>query len=101
MSARLKTTALAQTAVNQALVVCALERCRLARGAYPATLHDLVPEFLTVLPPDPVNVKGGPLQCRLTGPGRFRLYSIGWDEKDDNGAPLDAAGKGDWVWGRL
>ena len=99
MSARLETTALAQTAVNEALVVCALERCRLARGDYPATLHDLAPDFITLLPPDPVN--GGPLQYRLLAPGRFLLYSIGWDEKDDHGAPLDAAGKGDWVWGRL
>jgi hypothetical protein len=99
MSGRLKTTALSQTAVNEALVACALERCRLARGEYPATLRDLTPEFLSLPPVDPVN--GGPLQYRLIAPGRFQLYSIGWDEKDDNGAPVDAAGKGDWVWGRL
>ena len=99
MSARLKTTALAQSAVNQALVVCALERCRLARGEYPTTLHDLTPRFATLLPLDPVN--GGSFHYRLTGPGRFLLYSVGWDEKDDNGAPLDADGKGDWVWGML
>jgi hypothetical protein len=96
--ASLRTTALAQAAVNQALVVCALERCRLARGEYPATLHDLVPQFIPLLPLDPIN--GGPLKYRTAGPGRFLLYSIGWDEMDDNGAPLDSKGKGDWVWGR-
>jgi hypothetical protein len=99
MSAPLKTTAFTQTAVNQALVVCALERCRLASGEYPAALQDLAPQFLRFLPLDPVN--GEPFRYRLTGPGRFLLYSVGWDEKDDNGAPLDAAGKGDWVWGML
>ena len=99
MRARLMTTALAQTAVNQALVVCALERCRLATGSYPAALRDLAPQFIRLLPSDPVN--GQPFKYRLTAPGRFLLYSIGWDEKDDNGAPLDAEGKGDWVWGRL
>jgi hypothetical protein len=96
--APLKTTAQAQTAINQALVVCALERCRLARGEYPAALRDLAPQFIRNLPSDPVN--GEPFKYRLEGPERFLLYSIGWDEKDDNGAPLDAAGKGDWVWGR-
>jgi len=99
MSARLKTTAFAQTAVNQALVVCALERCRLASGVYPNALRALAPQFIRLLPPDPVN--GQPFHYRLTEPGRFLLYSIGWDEKDDNGAPLDAEGNGDWVWDRL
>jgi len=97
-SAPLKTTAQAQTAVNQALVVCALERCRLALREYPAALRDLVPQFIRTIPSDPVN--GEPLKYRLEAPGRFVLYSIGWDEKDDNGAPLNAEGKGDWVWGR-
>jgi hypothetical protein len=76
-----------------------LERCRLATGSYPAALRDLAPQFIRLLPSDPVN--GQPFKYRLTAPGRFLLYSIGWDEKDDNGAPLDAEGKGDWVWGRL
>ena len=97
-SASLKTTAQAQTAVNQALVVCALERCRLASGDYPAALRDLDPQFIPLLPSDPVN--GEPFHYRLEGPGRFILYSVGWDEKDENGTPADAEGKGDWVWGR-
>jgi hypothetical protein len=99
LSAPLKTTAFAQCAANQALVVCALERCRLARGEFPAALRDLIPQFIPILPMDPVN--GESFKYRTTAAGRFLLYSIGWDEKDDNGTPVDAGGKGDWVWGRL
>jgi hypothetical protein len=98
MTASLKTAALAQTSVNQALLVCALERFRLARGQYPAALRELAPDFLTLPPLDPVT--GEPLKYRPDATGGFLLYSVGWDEKDDNGTPLDAAGKGDWVWGR-
>ncbi len=97
--AALQATARTQCAVNQALLVCALERCRLARGEYPAALGELMPQFIAVLPLDPVN--GEAFKYRSNGPGRFVLYSIGWDEKDDHGAPSDAEGKGDWVWGRL
>ena len=99
MNTPLKSAALAQTEVNQALAVCALERCRLARGEYPATLRELSPQFLSLLAVDPVNGEG--LHYRAIPPGRFLLYSVGWDEKDDNGAALDAKGNGDWVWGRL
>ena len=41
-------------------------------------------------------MSGEPLKYRPDAMGGFLLYSVGWDEKDDNGAPLDAAGKGDW-----
>ena len=95
----LKATALAQTAVNQALIVCALERCRLERGEYPATLHELVPEFIPLLPPDPVT--GEPMKYRPAGPGRFLLYSPGWDGKDTGGDSVDVEGNGYWIWGRL
>jgi hypothetical protein len=92
----LKTVAQAQAAVNEALVVCALERCRLARGKFPATLPALAPDFITLLPMDPVT--GESLHYRLPNPSHFLLYSIGWDGKDDNGTPLKADGTGDWVW---
>jgi hypothetical protein len=95
----LMATAHAQAVVNEAAVVCALERFRLARGEYPETLNALAPEFLRVLPVDPI--KGGPLKYRRAGTGRFFLYSIGWNETDDNGAAPDAAGNGDWVWSSL
>jgi hypothetical protein len=76
-----------------------LERFRLARGEYPAALRELAPQFISLQPTDPIN--GEALKYRVTGPGHFLLYSVGWDEKDDNGAAVDSAGNGDWVWGKM
>ena len=106
----------AQTEINFALVACALERFRMAHGRYPHNLNALTPEFLDAMPHDIIN--GEPLKYRLTGPGRFILYSVGWNEKDDGGAypgpnaPNFGSGinrgfrslnkfhpeTGDWVW---
>jgi hypothetical protein len=30
--------------------------------------------------------------------GRFLLYSIGWDERDDEGKISENEGSGDWIW---
>jgi hypothetical protein len=86
-----------QTLVNEALIVCGLERYRMARGQYPATLEELVPQFVENLPHDLIG--GRPLHYRRASDDRFSLYSVGWNEKDDGGVP----GKGtvnddDWVW---
>ncbi len=86
-------TAQGQVAAHQAVIACALERHRLAKGHYPDDLGALVPGFLPRLPIDPVN--GGPMRYK---PGK--LYSIGWDEKDDGGIPGKSlfGSEGDWVW---
>jgi hypothetical protein len=94
--AALKTAAQAQADVNETLVACALERYRLARGKFPATLQELAPDFIKLLPTDPVS--GEPLHYRLLNPGNFLLYSVGWDTKDDNGTLTKPDGTGDWVW---
>jgi hypothetical protein len=101
----------AQTAINLALVACALERFRIAHGRFPENLVALAPEFLERMPHDIIN--GEPLKYRLTSAGRFILYSVGWNEKDDGGAyPVPDAPNlysyqnlfkyhsetGDWVW---
>ena len=91
-----------QTELDQARVACALERYRLARGEYPPTLDALVPQFIQKLPRDLIG--GQPLKYRRADDGRFILYSIGWNEKDDGGQEvLNKDGKpnleqGDWVW---
>jgi hypothetical protein len=83
-------------------VACALERYHLAHGEYPESLDTLAPQFVTKIPHDIIN--GQPLHYRRTDDGRFVLYSIGWDEKDDGGKIfLTSNGtvdqkKGDWVW---
>jgi hypothetical protein len=98
----MQTAAQNQTLVNQALIVCGLERYRLAHSDYPETLDALVPQFVEKLPRDIIG--GQPLHYRRTADGKFLLYSVGWNETDDGGEPgrtkndsLDYT-KGDWVW---
>jgi tetratricopeptide (TPR) repeat protein len=91
-----------QTLVNEAQIVCALERYRLAHGQYPETLDALTPQFVGKIPHDIIG--GQPLHYRRTEGGKFLLYSIGWNETDDGGqVALKKDGsedreKGDWVW---
>lgn len=91
--------AMAQTAVDQAALACALERFRLAKGHYPDKLEALEPQFISQLPNDPLT--GEPYKYRRANDGQFVLYSIGWNEKDDGGEPgktLFDEKQGDWVW---
>ncbi len=91
-----------QAGVTLARVACALERHRLATGAYPEQLTELTPRFIDRLPVDPVN--GQPLKYRREAPDRFVLYSVGFNLKDDGGQPgvtskgAPNAREGDWVW---
>jgi hypothetical protein len=89
---------------NASLLVCALQRYRMAYGQYPETLDELVPQYVEKLPHDIVG--GQPLKYRRADDGQFVLYSIGWNEKDDGGTvaltdskpPRVDLDKGDWVW---
>jgi len=94
--------AYAQSSVNLARTAIALERYRLAQGAYPEALDALVPQFIAKLPHDVIG--GQPLHYHLEANGQFVLYSVGWNEADDGGevgltknGNLDNA-TGDWVW---
>jgi type II secretory pathway pseudopilin PulG len=94
--------AYAQESVDLARVAIALERYRLAHGAYPESLDALSPQFIAKLPHDVIN--GQPLHYRRTSDGQFILYSVGWNEKDDGGevafkqdGSVDIS-TGDWVW---
>jgi hypothetical protein len=95
--------ALAQTENNQTVPACALERYRLANGQFPEALDALNPQYLATIPPD--LTAGQPMKYRRRDDGRFQLYSIGWNEKDDGGkVVMNKGGKaadvtqGDWVW---
>jgi hypothetical protein len=96
------TAAMSQTSADEAVLACTLERYRLAKGDYPPTLDALVPTFVTSLPPDRINCQ--PIKYRRTNDGKFVLYSVGWNEKDDGGvAAIREKGSqdyrnGDWVW---
>jgi hypothetical protein len=96
------TFAHSQTLANEAQVVCALERYRLAHNQYPESLEALIPLFMEKLPRDVID--GEPLHYRRQANGTFLLYSVGWNETDDGGqVALKKDGsedreKGDWVW---
>ncbi len=74
----------------------ALERHRMVRGAYPAALEELVPDFLPEIPADPFD--GKPLRYRLQADGSPHLWSVGSDLVDDGGAPHRHSDKGDRIW---
>jgi hypothetical protein len=100
---KIQQMAFIQDKVIEAQIACALERYRLANGAYPNSLDALAPQFIGTLPHDIID--GGPLIYRPTSDGKFLLYSIGWNEIDDGGkaSPVNSNGavdvtKGDWVW---
>ncbi len=92
-----------QASLDLARIACALERHRLAHGEYPAQLDPLVPRFIEKIPTDVIT--GELLKYRREADGTFALWSVGWNERDDQGAVgLAKSGKsqdpltGDWVW---
>jgi hypothetical protein len=97
-----ETMARNQTCVDQAQIVCALERYRLSNQKYPDNLSALEPQFIKKIPNDIIG--GKPPKYSHRQDGTFTLYSIGWNEADDGGVTAhNADGKenresGDWVW---
>jgi hypothetical protein len=97
-----KRFAYGQESVDLARVAISLERYRLAQGEYPGTLDVLEPKFIEKVPHDIIN--GEPLHYRRSFDGKFLLYSVGWNESDDNGQVVSSKNgavdnsKGDWVW---
>ena len=79
----------AETERQMTIAAIALERYRLAHGQWPERLENLVPEFLSVLPYDPMS--GQPLHYRLKPQDGFVLYSVGDDGSDDGGDPTPSS----------
>jgi hypothetical protein len=75
-----------QTEDRLLATTCALRAYQLDHGAYPATLGQLVPSYLSSVPLDPF-ATSSPLRYRLTG-AKYVLYSIGPDMHDDGGTPV-------------
>ena len=94
----------AQNSLDLARVAIALERYRLAQGKFPDALESLAPQYLNPIPHDIIG--GQPLHYHLTDDGQFVLYSVGWNETDDNGVVITKpdlwdqpdVDQGDWVW---
>lgn len=89
-----------QIHLQLAATACALERHRLANGAYPDTLAALVPKYLPSVPVDPID--GQTVRYRRDAADRFALWSVGENGRDDGGTfPTggeSTAYEGDWVW---
>jgi hypothetical protein len=96
-----------QAGLDQAMVVCALERWRLRHGRYPRDLQELVPAYRSALPQD--RLMGGLLAYASTG-RTFHLAAAGWPwrrEQDqaqaEAGDPSEAPAGGNdgpqpWPW---
>jgi hypothetical protein len=88
-------TAFGQTAADTAGIACAVERFKLAKGKLPESLGELVPQFMEKLPHDIIT--GQSLKYKGTDDGRYVVYSVGWNEKDDGGVTGFRKGEND-VW---
>ena len=69
--------------VRSLAALLAAERYRRAKGRWPASLAELVPEFLAAVPADPYD--GAPLRYRRLDDG-VTAYAVGADRVDDGGA---------------
>jgi hypothetical protein len=95
-----------QTAANQVVLACALERFRLANGNFPERLEALSPRFISQLPAD--TLTGQPYDYRRTDEGQFVIQSAGWRGASDGEtstalgeilkSPFFREQEGDWVW---
>ncbi len=94
--------------VNQSIIACALERYRIEKGSYPDSLDAVKLADGKPLPLDPINEK--PMGYRKSADGKYTLWSVGFDGKDDGGKRTLNEKKpentqfhkadyvGDWVW---
>ncbi len=94
--------------LEQTRIACALERWLIKHGSYPDQMGQLVPEFLSRIPIDPIDDR--PMRYRRSGE-RYQLWSLGIDGDDDGGLILPSRYDdphqprlkhfdypGDWVW---
>lgn len=89
--------------IDETRIACALERYRLAHGAYPSSLDALAPDYIAVVPHDVIT--GEPYPYHLKPDGLFLLYSIGWNQTDEHGqiayikdSTHEDNRLGDWAW---
>ena len=92
-----------QSTTDLAIVALALELYHLKNQDYPATLADLTPETSTL----PMDIAAKqPLKYERQSKDAFRLWSVGWNQKDDGGVTAKGSGNstgikiedGDWTW---
>jgi hypothetical protein len=87
----------AQTLNHLAITACALERFRIAHGAYPKDLSELKTLEEPRLLQDPMG--GGPLSYERDETNGFRLWSVGLNGAANGGSRNgDVESGGDWDW---
>ncbi|MBX7211983.1 MAG: hypothetical protein K1X78_27000 [Verrucomicrobiaceae bacterium] len=108
VSSVIQRAAYTQCLVDQATIACALERYRIEKGAYPDSLAGMTLANGKSLPMDALS--GKPIGYRKTDNGKYALWCVGFDGKDDGGKRVldekkpqdtkfaDKNYKGDWVW---
>jgi hypothetical protein len=100
-SRSVRTFAFGQVLLDEARIACRLERYRLAHGTYPDSLDALVPAYGSEFPRDVMC--GAPYHYKLNSDGTYLLYSVGWNQLDDQGDATIPPGESrqnapDWVW---
>ena len=92
-------TGFTQSGLDHARIACLLELHHLQHNEYPKTLAELK----IALPHDPMSGKAYGYQ--RSPDQRYRLHSIGWDQKENGAQPAFQTGSdtlkheaGDWVW---
>ncbi len=81
-------------------ITCTLERHFLDHGIYPEDLQSLILSHLAAVPMD---IDDQPMRYQRTSNGRYAIYSVAFDLKDDGGTatgekPFRKDYKGDWTW---
>ena len=66
-------------------VLLACQEYQRIQGEFPATIEQLIPKFLEVVPFDSMDVTGAPLRYRRGENGEAIVWSIGRDETDNGG----------------
>ena len=72
-----------ECSLRQAIVACALERFYLKYQRYPDKLEQLLPDFLTAVPIDPMDHL--PIRYSQSASDRYQLWCVGLDGLDDGG----------------
>jgi len=86
-----------QTIVNLTRTAISLELYHMEHGEYPETLAVLKPGAPDGIPLDLIT--GQVFRYTRNDDGSFSLWSVGWNEKDENGRIERKRTDGDWVWG--
>jgi hypothetical protein len=86
----------AETERQLTATALAITRFQMRYGKFPSSLQELVPEFLTAEPWDPM--RGKALAYRRKSDGSFVLYSVGEDGVDNGGDATPIPGKKPGLW---